>query len=103
MLSADWDKDRPATTYMELFSCALDAAPEYCDDPRVEKVCRVKVDFKNANRKGFETKRKYGFFGKKSWLIDVELQCIFGSKTGGLHFKSLIAGAVSGTATAEFD
>lgn len=69
----------------------------------VEKVCRVKVDFKNANRKGFETKRKYGFFGKKSWLIDVELQCIFGSKTGGLHFKSLIAGAVSGTATAEFD
>ena len=69
----------------------------------VERVCRVRVDFKNANRKGFESKRKYKFFGRKSWLIDVELQCNFGSKTGGLHFKSLIAGAVSGTATVEFD
>lgn len=95
------DTNRYYSTSLDLYCCAHDDRPRYCDDWKVKKVGVVVVSFTDADIDNAPEKynRK-----EESWyrrvLFTVEID--FAASQGTLEFRTSINGRPSGQATIEF-
>ncbi|WPH02104.1 hsp70-like protein [Acrodontium crateriforme] len=101
--SFDPHKGETTGTEVVLYSCSLDAPPEYDDHPRVQKIGTIKVNWTPQDINRMKSRKEHGWYGRKTLFLQFDVSVNFGAQGGLLEVKSLVNKAVSGTTTINFD
>jgi hypothetical protein len=109
------------TPRFRLLSCSLDATPERVDFDRkysnerfgvhqltrsatgMDVVGNICVEVGALNIASMKTKRQFGFFGRKSYKVDCEVQVKFGSKSGLLEVNAFCGSTAAGRAEIQYE
>ncbi|KAH8808655.1 Hsp70 family protein-like protein [Xylogone sp. PMI_703] len=89
---------------LNLYSCSLADAPEYCTHPRVDQNGVIISKFDANFNYGTAAKSRYNpKRGKTIHLCDFNIEVVFGDKGNNLRFKFIVNGNVISTADIEFN
>ncbi|KAL1641388.1 hypothetical protein SLS58_006089 [Diplodia intermedia] len=99
--SVTTEDDEAPRGCLTLYSCCRDTAPDYEDNPCIEKVGEVTVHFKKADVQSAE--RRYNKYIQK-WIICIKskVEMKLNTEQGTLSFQCLVNGKKAGSTTINY-